>query len=114
MQLFMILFFIMFFAIFGMTMIQFARAIMQENRNNHAPRLTVEATVLAKRMNVSRRHSNSQISRTTFTTYYVTFQVESGDRMELLVPGNEYGLMVEGDHGKVTFQGTRFLAFTRT
>lgn len=113
MQLFMILFFIMFFAIFGITMLQFARAIMQENRNNHAPRLTVEATVRAKRMNVSRRHGHNHMSHTS-TTYYVTFQVESGDRMELLVPGNEYGLMVEGDRGKVTFQGTRFLAFTRT
>lgn len=31
----------------------------------------------------------------TFTTYYVTFEVESGDRMELHVSGQEYGLLVE-------------------
>lgn len=45
---------------------------------------------------------------------YATFQVESGDRMELRLAGNEYGLLVEGDKGKLSFQGTRFLGFERT
>ena len=48
-----------------------------------------------------------------FTTYYVTFQVESGDRMEFTVEGSEYGMLIEGDHGKLTFQGTRYLGFER-
>ena len=47
------------------------------------------------------------------TWYYATFQVESGDRMELTVSGSDYGYLVEGDHGKLTFQGTRFLGFER-
>ena len=47
------------------------------------------------------------------TTYYVTFEVESGDRIELVVPRSEYGFMVEGDQGKLTFQGTRYLSFDR-
>ena len=38
-------------------------------------------------------------------------QLESGDRMELALSGKEYGQLVEGDLGKLTFQGTRFLAF---
>lgn len=50
---------------------------------------------------------------TTSTSYYVTFQVESGDRMELQVNGSEYGMLVEGDHGKLSFQGTRYLGFER-
>jgi hypothetical protein len=33
--------------------------------------------------------------------------------MELLVPGNQFGLLIEGDHGKLSFQGTRFLSFER-
>ena len=49
----------------------------------------------------------------TSTTYYVTFEVCSGDRMELRLQGHEYGLIVEGDRGELTFQGTRFLGFTR-
>ena len=45
------------------------------------------------------------------TTYYVTFQVDSGDRMELQMDGSAFGLLVEGDRGMLTFQGTRYLGF---
>ena len=44
---------------------------------------------------------------------YVTFQVESGDRMELSIDGSEYGLLAEGDEGVLTLQGTRYLGFDR-
>ena len=37
--------------------------------------------------------------------------VESGDRMELSVDDSEYGMLVEGDEGKLTFQGSRYLGF---
>lgn len=43
----------------------------------------------------------------------MTFQVESGDRMEFVVSGTEYGVLVEGDQGQLTFQGTRYLSFDR-
>ena len=49
----------------------------------------------------------------TSTTYYVTFQVESGDRMELHLSGCEFGMLAEGDKGKLSFQGTRYLGFER-
>lgn len=29
------------------------------------------------------------------TTYFVTFEVESGDRMEFMVDGREYGLLAD-------------------
>ena len=45
------------------------------------------------------------------TWYYATFQVESGDRMELSIPDRDYGYLVEGDRGSLAFQGTRFLSF---
>ena len=55
-----------------------------------------------------------QVHHTTASTsYYATFQVESGDRMELEVSGPEYGQLVEGDRGKLSFQGTRYLGFNR-
>jgi hypothetical protein len=44
----------------------------------------------------------------------VTFKVESGDQMELQMAGQEFGLLVEGEEGKLTFQGTRYLGFERT
>lgn len=91
------------------------------NKNNHSPRLTVPATVVAKRTDVS--HSSSAnagdmsgahgYDTSTFTSYYVTFQVESGDRMEFTVSGSDYGMLVEGDIGKLSFQGTRYLGFER-
>ena len=82
------------------------------NKNNHSPRLSIPATVVAKRTEVSHHHTDNTMAH-TFTTYYVTFQVESGDRMELTVSGSDYGMLVEGDIGKLSFQGTRYLGFER-
>ena len=33
--------------------------------------------------------------------------------MELPVTGPEYGMLAEGDRGRLTFQGTRYLGFER-
>ncbi len=113
---FEILFFLMFCLIFGMVIFTFIRGIGEWNKNNHSPRLTVDATVVTKRSQVSHHHhnaSNNAMHTTHSTTYYVTFQVESGDRMELMVNGSEFGMLVEGDYGKLTFQGTRYIGFER-
>ena len=40
-------------------------------------------------------------------------RLESGDRTEFNIYGEEYGLLAEGDCGKLTFQGTRYLSFER-
>lgn len=103
---------IVFFLIIGVFVFTFAKGISTWNKNNHSPRLIVEAVVVAKRTNVSRHHGQDGISSSS-TSYYVTFQVESGDRMELHVSGQEYGMMAEGDYGRLSFQGTRFLGFER-
>ena len=106
---------IVFILILAVFVVIFAKIIGQWNKNNNSPRLTVPATIIAKRTNVSHHHHSSGMHHTTHSTsYYVTFQVESGDRMELHVPGHEFGLLVEGDHGNLTFQGTRYLGFQRT
>ena len=100
------LFFIGFFVIFCILLL---RGLKQWNRNNHSPRLTVEATVVGRRGH----RSGGGANHSAHTSYYITFQVESGDRMELPIPAHEYGYIVEGDRGKLTFQGTRFLSFER-
>ena len=51
---------------------------------------------------------------TSSTTYYVTFEVRGGDRLEFSVDGSEYGQLVEGDRGELTFQGTRYIGFVRS
>ena len=90
------------------------KGIGQWSKNNNSPRLTVPATIVTKRTNVSHHHgTGDHHHHHTSTTYYVTFQVESGDRMEFHVPGHEYGMLIEGDHGNLSFQGTRYLGFER-
>lgn len=44
----------------------------------------------------------------------MTFEVASGDRIEFQTMGTEFGLLVEHDTGKLTFQGTRYLGFVRS
>ena len=89
-----------------------AKNISQWSKNNASPRLTVDAIVVAKRTDVS-HHMTGDNHMHASTTYYVTFQVESGDRMELHVSSHEYGMLAEGDCGRLTFQGTRYLGFER-
>ena len=90
---------------------------MQWNKNNHSPRLSVHAKVISKYTNVSHhrhQHGHNHMSHTsTSTSYYVVFEVDSGDRMEFHVARQEFGLLVEGDEGMLTFQGTRYLGFER-
>ena len=104
-----------------MIIFQFVTGIGTWHKNNQSPRLSVTATIVAKRENIT-HHSHANAGdlsgghgyySTSSTSYYVTFQVESGDRIELPVSGREYGMLAEGDIGKLTFQGTRYLLFER-
>ena len=115
------LFPIMFILIFIIIVFTFVKGIATWFKNNNSPRLTVSARIVAKRQNtthnnqpnagdISGAHGFHTISS---TSYYVTFQVDSGDRMELSVSGSEYGVLAEGDTGQLTFQGTRYLTFDR-
>lgn len=117
--LFGFMFSLVFVLVIGMFVVTAVKGISQWNKNNHSPKLTVPATIVAKRTNVTHHHHHNHhgtmMHHTTHsTTYYVTFQVESGDRMELHVAGHEYGMLIEGDRGRLTFQGTRYLGFERT
>lgn len=107
-----------FIFVFGTIIVRGVKGARQWKRNNDSPVLSVSATVVAKRADVSYHHHhhhdmNTVNHTTSSTTYYVTFQVESGDRMEFDVRDTEYGLLVEGDAGTLTFQGTRYLGFER-
>ena len=111
----------LFLLIFALAISVFAvaavRGVGEWNKNNHSPRLTVPATMVSKRTNVSRHHhlhgSGHMGHTSNSTTYYATFQFASGDRMEMHITGREYGMLVDGDRGDLTFQGTRYLGFVR-
>jgi len=77
-----------------------------------------QAVVVSKRTKVSHHNHNGvnhhhHHHHHTSTSYYITFQVDSGDRMEFHVAGQEYGMLIEGDRGMLSFQGTRYLGFQR-
>ena len=112
-SIFPVLFTLVFLLVFGTIVYTLFRGIQQERKNNQSPRLTIEAKVVAKRTSFHRNAGTNHSVGHGHTTYFVTFEVKSGDRMELQVQGHEYGLLVEGDFGELTFQGTRFLNFAR-
>ena len=110
-DIFPVLFAILFVFVFGFVFYTIIRRMRTDRKNDRAPRLTVFAKVVAKRTDVFRR--NGADMHHGHTQYYATFEVASGDRMELEIPDTEFGFLVEGDVGQLTFQGSRFLEFTR-
>ena len=104
--------------VFGSIIAQAVRAGRRRAYNRAQPVLTVEATVISRRTEVStyRPHHAAHLARShtsRASQYYVTFQGESGDRMEFLVAGTEYGMLAEGDRGRLTFQGSEYQGFRR-
>lgn len=106
---------IIFMIVIGTFLFALINGLKQWRRNEQSPRLSVPAIIKTKRTNVSRHthHHDSHHSHSTSTTYYATFEFESGDRLELTLSGAEYGQLAEGDYGTLTFQGTRYLGFER-
>ena len=103
--------FLMFTVVFIVILV---KIVGQWHNNNQSPRLTVPAVVVAKRGHTTHHHDAGNIHHShSSTTYYVTFQFESGDRLELHVPSSQFGYLVEGDKGKLSFQGSRYLNFER-
>jgi len=120
---------------FGVFIAIIVMIIKSVKKDSKAPRLTAAATIAAKRTRILQSHHHNGPTRShhgyrnnmngynntyysscdthTSTFYYVIFQFESGDRAELCVPFDEYGLLVEGDRGRLTFQGSRYLSFER-
>ena len=113
--LFPLLFLVVFIFIISTIVASLVSGAKREHKNDQSPRVTADAKVVSKRMQVGQnRRSNDDMMRSyTYSKYFVTFEFESGDRLELPVDGSEYGLVVEGDQGKLTFQGTRYLGFVR-
>lgn len=69
---------------------------------------TDSAKVLGKRQKMS-NFSDSTI----YTSYYITFELSDKSRVELLVESNYYGLLIEGDVGKLTYKGMKLISFEK-
>ena len=68
---------------------------------------------LGFKLNVTFDSFNNKFVMNVKGAYYVTFEVDSGDRIEFSMSGSEYGMLIEGDAGTLNFQGTRYLGFER-
>jgi hypothetical protein len=97
---------IIFFIFFGLIVIIILSRLVNVGVQKTKSKETVGARIISKRQHVW----GSERSR---TSYYATFELESGERVEYNVPSSEIGYLVEGDVGMLTYQGTLFVAFSR-
>ena len=86
------------------------KGVGQWGRNNASPVVTTTARVVTKRGEV---HGGTGESAAR-TAYFATFEAPTGQRCELALPAREFGLIADGDTGRLTYQGTRFKGFART
>lgn len=111
MPVFLFLFMTVFILIFGSILVSIIRNLVQWNKNNNSPQLIVNALVVTKTSDTHHHFHNTHHHSSTY--FYATFEVESSDRIELSLRREDYGMLAEGDQGKLTFQGTRFISFER-
>ena len=111
------------FAVFAVLLIgAVGRGLWVWFRNNRSPQETADARVITKRMKVSGHGGHAMasnvpsmnaVSSSTYTRYFVTFELENGKRLEFSVKDQEFGMLTEGDRGRLSYQGTRYLEFER-
>lgn len=118
---FNVLFSFMFLIVAAVIVVTIIKSMAQHHRDNNSPRLNVKAVVVDKREEI--RHEQQPVAGDVTgahgyhikisSSYWITFQVESGDKMDFLVDGNEYKRLSEGEEGNLLFQGSRYLGFEK-
>ena len=104
MQIFVIIWFILFFFIIAKNIGQFVE-------NENSPVLTISATIVDKRRKTHHHHSNGHHHHSH--SYHITFETQDGEVLELRVKRYEYNEMEVGDRGMLTHQVTRYKGFER-
>lgn len=92
-----------------------------------APAIVIPVTInAAKKKNQQKREQQNALPvQTLYATAiskrnprgnecYVGFQLENGQRIELRVPGAQFGVILEGDKGVLHLRGNAFIGFERT
>ncbi|OXM17592.1 hypothetical protein CGZ75_11235 [Paenibacillus herberti] len=100
---------LVFVLIIGTFVFVIGKGLLTWGRNNASPVITVPCRIADKRTEVWGGSGDSSAN----TSYFVTFEFGDGSRKEIPVPDNQYGLLVVGDQGELTYQGTRFQGFNR-
>ena len=101
------LFPIFFITIFCIIIGMIIYSIVQYAQDKNKPIQTERVKVVAKRTNVNHHHHNhdGHIHHSTSTTYYVTFEFITGQRMELKVQEISSDILLK-DEGLLQFKST--------
>ncbi|MRX74183.1 DUF2500 family protein [Bacillus lacus] len=100
---------IVFVIIAGVIIYTAIRNFTQWTHNNASPIVTVSARVIGKRTEISGGTGDTR----SYSVYFITFEIQEQERIELQVSGKESGQIMEGDFGELTYQGTRYKVFER-
>lgn len=100
MEIFVVIWFVLFLWIIGKGIAQFVE-------NENSPVLTEPATIVDMRRKTHHHQNHHSHS------YHITFEKEGGERLELKVKRYEYNELAIGDRGILTHQGTRYRGFER-
>lgn len=106
---FPVFFGIIFVIVVGIFIFTAVKGVSQYASNKSMPVETIPARVITKRPHTWGGSGDSS----AHTSYYVTFELENGERLEMPVNGSFYGLHTEGDVGMLTRQGTHMIRFER-
>ena len=96
-RLFPLMFLVVFIFIISTIVGSLVSGAKRKHKNDQSPRVTADAKVVSKRMPVGQNRQssgdNDMMRSYTYSKYFVTFEFESGDRLELPVDGSDYGLL---------------------
>lgn len=82
-----------------------------EEKQGRKPVYNIQATVKGKRTLIEADPENPGAPK---TRYFLTFHKRDGNRVEMEVPGEDYGLAAEGDEGVLVYEkGDAFIVFKR-
>lgn len=101
--------FIIFIIVIMLFMTTLLKAIKESAKNNKLPEKSEPARIINKRTHTWGGRGNMSAR----TTYYITFELENDERLEVPVSSASSGLYIEGDTGVLIHKGTKFINFER-
>ena len=113
-----ILFAVLFLIVSGGIAAIIVTGIVRKKRNDRAAQTTVDASVLEKHTTVQRHpvagDTTGAHGYTRFTSRHVTFLTTDRAQRTFDVDETVYDALTEGDRGRLTYQGSRFVGFVRS
>lgn len=107
-------FIVMFSIIIGLSLIIVVR---QWWKNKHSPLIVTQSTISGKRIEehyIRSKQSDDLGYRTRkVLIYYITFNLEGGEHIELRTNESVYSDLKNGDCGKLTFKGSKYIGFVK-